>query len=108
MFNRNNLPSVPNPFGARPDPGARPSPRDGYGNPNQAAAPPRQAPQDIKIGGYEERRGYGGPKDYEASQRPPVGRQAPGSRMTGGGAGGRSWQLRPAKSPDNTYTFGNM
>ncbi|MCJ1364317.1 transport between ER and Golgi ATPase protein [Acarospora aff. strigata] len=109
MFNRNNLPSVPNPFGARQDSGARPSPRDGYGHPNQPPPPPRQPSYETRMGGgYEERRGYGGPKEYEGAQRPPVGRQAPGARMSGSGAAGRTWHLRPAKSPDNTYTFGNL
>jgi vesicle-fusing ATPase len=120
MFNRNNL---PNPFGQRPDSTPRPSPRDGYGTPNQGVPPPQRSGMpssyDSRMsGGYEDRNrqpppGYGGreqpfpqSRDYPPSQRPPVGRSAPGPRMSGGG--GRVWQLRPAKSPADQYTFGNL
>ena len=34
------------------------------------------------------------------SARPPVPEKVPG--------GGNTWMLRPAKSPDNSYTFGNL
>lgn len=108
MFNRNNLPSVPNPFGARTDNSGRPSPRDTYGSPNQAPTPPRQSGYDTRTGavggGYLDRGAYGPPKESEAFQRKPVGRQGP----SGGGAAARTWQLRPAKSPDNAYIFGNL
>lgn len=47
-------------------------------------------------------RGYGAPmgRPGQMPSRPPVGAKPP--------AGGGTWTLRPAKSPDNTYTFGNL
>ncbi|KAI9827139.1 MAG: hypothetical protein M1819_007030 [Sarea resinae] len=92
MFNRNNLPSVPNVFGSRSDGAGRPSPREGYGRPSQGG-------HDSRVGG-----GYPEPK----AQRPPVGRPAPGGRSNGGGGSGRTYQLTPAKSPNLAYTFGNL
>ncbi|KAH0559288.1 transport between ER and Golgi ATPase protein [Trichoglossum hirsutum] len=116
MFNRSNL---PNPFGQRPDGTTRPLSRDDYGTPNQGVPPPQRPgvppSYDSRMsGGYEDRNrqppsGYGGreqpfpqSRDYAPSQRPPVGRSAPGPRMSGAGA--RVWQLRPAKSPADLYT----
>ncbi|PYH89462.1 putative vesicular fusion ATPase [Aspergillus ellipticus CBS 707.79] len=94
MFNRNNYPSVPNPFG-----GARPPRADGYASPNQA--PPPYPPR----GGYDtgaSPAGYGGsPQRHpQMPSRNPLGEKSSSS--------GRTWTLRPAKSPDNTYTFGNL
>jgi vesicle-fusing ATPase len=106
MFNRNNLPAMPNPFGARPDSQARPQ-QGGYASPGQGPPPGQRS-----SGPYDDRRaqpspGYQGGQQYGApSQRPPVGRQPVPSR--GGGGGGRNVQLRPAKSPSDTYTLGNL
>ncbi|KAJ9295602.1 hypothetical protein DTO271G3_6058 [Paecilomyces variotii] len=82
MFNRN-------PFGGRPDAGRAP-PQNPYG----------QAPGDAR---YEPvpRGGYGAPQ-------PPAARQLPARPPVGRPQGGAVWTLRPAKSPDNTYTFGNL
>ncbi|PWY64559.1 secretory protein [Aspergillus eucalypticola CBS 122712] len=92
MFNRNNYPSVPNPFGSRPSRG------DGYTNPAQG-----QSPYPSRSGASPA--GYGAPPQYpgrppQMPPRNPVGEKPVSS--------GRSWTLRPAKSPDNTYTFGNL
>eukprot|EP00136_Aspergillus_niger_P010194 XP_003188590.1 vesicular-fusion protein sec18 [Aspergillus niger CBS 513.88] len=88
MFNRNNYPSVPNPFGSRPSRG------DGYTTPAQGQNPYPSSPA-----------GYGAPPQYtgrppQMPPRNPVGEKSVSS--------GRSWTLRPTKSPDNTYTFGNL
>ncbi|KAJ9405641.1 hypothetical protein DTO045G8_6671 [Paecilomyces variotii] len=84
MFNRNNFP-----FGGRPDAGRAP-PQNPYG----------QAPGDAR---YESvpRGGYGAPQ-------PPAARQLPARPPVGRPQSGAVWTLRPAKSPDNTYTFGNL
>lgn len=42
----------------------------------------------------------GRPGQMPMPSRPPVGAKPP--------AGGGNWVLRPAKSPDNNYTFGNL
>src|SRR5438046_2279259 len=82
MFNRNNFPSVPNPFSSGNTPpggaGGRPS-RDRYNVPNQQpgyqdsyshddrmgggyGTAPRRRDHDTVMGdGYSEQRGYGGP-----------------------------------------------
>lgn len=115
MFNRKDLPSMPNPFGPRQD--GRP-PQPGYANPNQA--PPRydnghsfmagagnavssldyDVPMTDAPAGL---RGYGAPP-------PPMGRppQQTPARMPVGGrpmGGGRTWTLSPVKSPD---PWGNL
>ncbi|GJP91537.1 hypothetical protein CBS63078_4643 [Aspergillus niger] len=92
MFNRNNYPSVPNPFGSRPSRG------DGYTTPAQG-----QNPYPSRSGASPA--GYGAPPQYtgrppQMPPRNPVGEKSVSS--------GRSWTLRPTKSPDNTYTFGNL
>lgn len=126
MFNRNNLPSVPNPFSTSGSPGgagARP-PRDRYNTPPQQSGRPDAYGQDPRMAG-----GYGSPlsrRDYDTvmtdgysePQRyggPPAGRapvlpsRTGGGRMTpAGGASDQVWTLRPAKSPDNSYTYGNL
>ncbi|KAM0092988.1 transport between ER and Golgi ATPase protein [Aspergillus fumigatus] len=81
MFNRNNYPSVPNPFSGRPS-------SRGNASPSQGPPPPRRDGYDT---GYSPMGGVGHP----------VGGRAPG-------ASAQVWTLRPAKSPDNTYTFGNL
>ncbi|EAW09819.1 AAA family ATPase SEC18 [Aspergillus clavatus NRRL 1] len=121
MFNRNNLPSVPNPFSSRPSSrgnagpgqGAPPLPqRDGYttGQPPVGGAgyekSSHQSDHDVQMtdaNAYS--RGYGTPSPRPGySQMPP--------RNPGGGrspdVSSQVWELRPAKSPDNTYTFGNL
>lgn len=80
MFNR-NMPSVPNPFSSRAS-------REGYGTPGQAHGHPQ-----YRYESGSPMPGYGG------SPQPP-------SRAPAGS--GRAWTLRPAKSPDNSYTFGNL
>ncbi|KAI9801445.1 MAG: transport between ER and Golgi ATPase protein [Piccolia ochrophora] len=118
MFNRNNIPSVPNPFSSRPD--GRASQREEYGQANQGPLPPpRQGGHDTRMaGGYDEPQGYpsryGGGREQpqphgrqpSAGQRVPVGRGPPSE--TKGGRLGQSWRLKPAKSPEDVYTFGNV
>ncbi|KAJ5104135.1 hypothetical protein N7532_004664 [Penicillium argentinense] len=115
MLNRNNLPSVPNPFGSGE--GGRPSPQ-GYSNPSQA--PPRYDYGQTPISGvghshdndvpmtdaFLDQRGYGGPPPPSMG-RPPQ-QQMPTRSPMGGGSGGRSWMLKPSKSPNDNYTFGNI
>lgn len=64
-------------------------------------------PFSSRSGGPPSREGYsvpgqGPPSSYgqPMPSRPPVGAKPP--------AGGGHWTLRPAKSPDNNYTFGNL
>ncbi|KAI9737535.1 MAG: transport between ER and Golgi ATPase protein [Cirrosporium novae-zelandiae] len=104
MFNRNN---VPNPFGGsgRPGQSPRPPPRDGYSNPNYGAPPPRTE-MDPRMGGMNDP--HGTPNNYHPQQRMPQRQPVGGRPPPGRGGGGSSWQLRPAKSPDDTYTFGNL
>ncbi|GIC87158.1 AAA family ATPase SEC18 [Aspergillus udagawae] len=120
MFNRNNYPSVPNPFSGRPSSRGNASPgqgpplprRDGYdtGHPPMSGAGyeqlPHQFDHDVQMtDAYNHSRGYGTPPPRPGySQTPPrnpVGDRAPG-------ASAQVWTLRPAKSPDNSYTFGNL
>ncbi|TKA71986.1 hypothetical protein B0A49_07370 [Cryomyces minteri] len=104
MFNRNNLPSMPNPFGSRPEGSPRPAARDGYTQP--PPTPPRQGGYDTRMGGVPDAPpAYGSNRDRQASQRTPAGRPAAGGRT---GGSGRVLQLRPAKSPNDSYTFGNL
>ncbi|KAF3491200.1 vesicle-fusing ATPase [Arthroderma uncinatum] len=102
MFNRNNYPSVPTPFGSG-------SPARGDGS-----RPPRAPPQ--QRGGYDDGYGQdprmgaaGGGSSHGGS---PMGRPAerPMPPRQGGGRGGegQTWSLSPAKSPDNSYTYGNL
>lgn len=107
MFNRNNLPSVPNPFGSRPNPVSRPSQGDAYGSPNQG--PPLQGGAGGRFNRpYDDHRGglpaYGDRGDG-GLQRPQVGRGSVGRSSAGSQ---RTWQLRPAKSPNDIFTFGNL
>ncbi|PYH82805.1 vesicular-fusion protein sec18 [Aspergillus uvarum CBS 121591] len=87
MFNRNNYPSVPNPFGSRPSRG------DGYTAPNQPGGYPAAGPG-----------GYGAPP--QSMGRPSPSHMPPRSEKPA--SSGQTWTLRPAKSPDNVYTFGNL
>ena len=90
MMNRDNLfggrqPQAP---GSRPpvtqqDPRQRQPPPGAYGQQQQQPPPPR---------------GYGGGGDP----------RAPSGYNEKRASGGRSMQLRPAKSPDNNFTFGNL
>jgi vesicle-fusing ATPase len=137
MFNRNNLPAVPNPFsGARPDGSIRQN--QGY---NQPPPPPRKYDQDTRMGGgyespqrrpnpptyesridnnYDDPRAYGaqsGQRGYESPHKRTSSRDQGGYRQDPNqsqasfgsrGGSGRTWTLRPAKSPNDSYTFGNL
>ncbi|KAL1969577.1 hypothetical protein VTN77DRAFT_8130 [Rasamsonia byssochlamydoides] len=105
MFNRNNLPSVPSPFGSRPDGSGRPPPRDGYGHVPQGGHPYQRRDE------YDGNRGpMGGAGGYGGAPPPQRGMPARpgGGRPPVGAAGGQVWSLRPEKSPNNSYTFGNL
>ncbi|KAI1937297.1 transport between ER and Golgi ATPase protein [Ophidiomyces ophidiicola] len=124
MFNRNNLPSVPNPFSTGGPPGsdgARP-PRDRY-PPQQPGRPDGYGQDPRMAGGYEPlhsrrdrdtvmtdvsnaSRGYGGPSPGRTSGLPS--RQGGGRPIPPSGGSDQVWTLRPAKSPDNSYTYGNL
>ncbi|KAK2740193.1 transport between ER and Golgi ATPase protein [Myotisia sp. PD_48] len=119
MFNRNNLPSIPSPFGSNsPSRGdaSRP-PRDRYGSPSQAGANYGQDPRTaggyghshhqtdhdtVMTDEYNKNLSYGSPSMGRSGERVPS-RPAPGR-----GTEGPVWSLRPAKSPDSTYTYGNL
>ncbi|KAL1982251.1 hypothetical protein VTN96DRAFT_1620 [Rasamsonia emersonii] len=104
MFNRNNLPSMSSPFGSRPD-GGRPPPRDGYGNPPQGGHPyQRRDEYDANRGPMGGAGGYGGPPPQQRGMPARPG----GGKPAGGAAGSPVWSLRPEKSPNNSYTFGNL
>ncbi|PGH03752.1 vesicle-fusing ATPase [Blastomyces parvus] len=133
MFNRNNFPSV-NPFSSSsssPGPGGERMgpPRDRYNSPNQQssgygpdprsgggyASPLRRPDSDsdtLMTDGYDDKRNYDrppmarGPPQQHMPSRPGPGRIAP--RGGGSGMDDRVWTLRPAKSPDNSYTYGNL
>ncbi|KAJ5924661.1 hypothetical protein N7466_008848 [Penicillium verhagenii] len=111
MFNRKDMPTVPNPFASRQEP-PRPSPQ-GYSNPNQG--PPRYDYGHVPMptGHISDgdvpmtdanflSSGYGSPPAQNMG-RPP--QPMPG-RMPS--AGGRTWTLHPSKSPNDNYTFGNL
>lgn len=72
-------------------------------------APPPYNDNDVTMtDGYNDSRGYGG-RPMEKPMPPRPGGGYPQSRPGGGGGGsGKSWSLRPAKSPDNSYTYGNL
>ena len=136
MFNRNNLPSMPSPFGARDDgSNARPPPpRDPYASSSgRGPAPPAdsrrnvQTPQNMRQpqgaqhpsslqvdGGRRSMQppsasSYGGPAPGGGSRG-----MAPGSGAGTGatrsrqGASGHTLQMRPTKSPDSSYIFRNL
>ncbi|KAL1960893.1 hypothetical protein VTO42DRAFT_5876 [Malbranchea cinnamomea] len=90
MFNRN----FSNPFSS----GSAPPPNRGAGGPPQ---PPRYDQDPYSSGGYGSSQ-YGRPPMDRAipSRPPPAAGRAPG--------GERVWTLRPSKSPDNSYTYGNL
>ncbi|KAJ5717508.1 hypothetical protein N7488_003154 [Penicillium malachiteum] len=110
MFNRRDLPSVPNSFASRHDSG-RPSPQ-GYSNPNQG--PPRydygrtpspagRTPDgDVPMtDAYIHSRGHPAPPQQMGRSPQPM----PG-RMPSGGS--PTWTLHPSKSPNDNFTFGNL
>ncbi|EGE02082.1 hypothetical protein TEQG_01122 [Trichophyton equinum CBS 127.97] len=88
----------------------------GSNNPPRGDAPypPRAPPQ--QRGGYDG--GYGqdprmggmsGSSSHGSSPRGRPGERQMPPRPTGGrGNEGQTWSLRPAKSPDNSYTYGNL
>ncbi|PGH01699.1 hypothetical protein AJ79_07853 [Helicocarpus griseus UAMH5409] len=127
MFNRNNFPSI-SPFGSgssSPGGDRMPPSRDRYGaSPNQPppgygsdprmgggyASPLRRPDFDTMMAdGYDDKRSYDrspmsrGPPPPQAMPSRPL----PGGRMPGG-MDDQVWSLRPAKSPDNSYTYGNL
>jgi vesicle-fusing ATPase len=112
MFNRSNLPSVPNPFGSG---GQRP-PQQGYSNPNQT--PPRYDNSLAPVSSAGDSRDYDVPMtDASTTTRgygapsPSMGRspqQMPARAPAGRPGGGQTWMLNPAKSPNENYTFGNL
>lgn len=81
MFNRDNL------FGSR---GQQPSPQ-----PPQSRGPVPQGRSPQPASYNQEPKGYGGSGGGSMRGAPPP-------------SGGRIMQLRPAKSPDNSFTFGNI
>ncbi|KAF2760030.1 AAA-domain-containing protein [Pseudovirgaria hyperparasitica] len=104
MFNRNNIPSMPNPFGSRPDASQRPSQH------NYDRAPQQQPPPNRQQGGYDPRMGggysdqapqYGGQPGMPPRRAPP--------QQQGRGQSENVVQLRPIKSPGgNAFAFGNL
>ena len=107
MFNRNNLPSVPNPFGGR-ESSPRP-PRDPY---SQAPQQPPRSGYDTVSGGYGSRRGGDYDTNMEDYEAPRSQRNMP-SRPTGNTgrpsprASGQRWQLELQKGPPK-MTFMNL
>ncbi|EFQ97860.1 vesicular-fusion protein SEC18 [Nannizzia gypsea CBS 118893] len=89
-----------------------------FGSGNQprgdASYPPQGSPQpqggynsgygqDPRMGGMSGGSSHGGPPMGRPGERPMP------PRPTGGRGGeGQTWSLRPAKSPDNSYTYGNL
>ncbi|KAJ5093071.1 hypothetical protein N7456_008932 [Penicillium angulare] len=110
MFNRKDLPSVPNPFASRQDSG-RPAPQ-GYGSPGQAQRydynhgpkPAGHTPDadEPMTDAYIPSRGYGAPSQQNMGRSP----QPMSGRMPS--AGGQTWTLHPSKSPNDNFTFGNL
>ena len=105
--------------------------RGGGGNrPPQQQPPPQRGPYDRlpsnggdRYGGQPQQDyGYSGDRGYEEkSSFRPGGGLPGGPRMGGGGPppgsrpapgrqqpSGQVWQLQPAKSPSNEFTFGNL
>ncbi|KAI9797716.1 MAG: hypothetical protein M1825_005708 [Sarcosagium campestre] len=68
-----------------------------------------QAPPQRHQGQYDSQKPAGfdrqPPSQYGAPQRVPVGRVSSGARPP---TSGQSWRLKPAKSPADMYTFGNV
>ncbi|WEW54950.1 transport between ER and Golgi ATPase protein [Emydomyces testavorans] len=60
----------------------------------------------VMTDGNNGPRGYGGPPAGRASALPS--RPGGGRMMPTSGANEQTWTLRPAKSPDNSYTYGNL
>ena len=131
MFNRNppsrDAFSSSSPIGSGPA-GGRP-PRDRYNALNQQP-PSHQDGHDPRMGGgyaaplarhdydtvmtdgYDNQRNFGSAQKGWLSERPAE-RPMP-SRPSVGRTGGvvgideQAWSLRPAKSPDSSYTYGNL
>src|SRR5436190_14336317 len=131
MFNRNNFPSVPNPFGsgntppgggaggARPSrdrynvPSQRPGSQESYGHDNRTGggygtAPGRRDHDTVMADGYGEQGGYGGSHMGRPSHMPLANRTSGGQMGAGGGGSDPVLSLRPTKSPDNSYTYRNL
>ncbi|EDN09511.1 vesicle-fusing ATPase [Histoplasma mississippiense (nom. inval.)] len=111
MFNRNNFPSV-NPFSpssgsSAPSGDRMGTSRDRYNSPSPQSS--GHGP-DPRLGGGNYDRSpmaRGQPQQHMPSGRGP-GRMPPRGGGGGGGMGDQVWTLRPAKSPDNSYTYGNL
>jgi vesicle-fusing ATPase len=115
MFNRNNPPSVPNPFGGSSN--QRPPRGDPYSHP---PLPPRdtrtggRGDYDTPMtGGYDQHSGYDTPPQYSNAPMPHRGVPPRSSGGTPVGRGshrgsGQIWRLTPSKSPDNLYTYRNL
>ncbi|KAL9108308.1 MAG: hypothetical protein Q9227_006906 [Pyrenula ochraceoflavens] len=106
MFNRNNYPSVPNPFGgARPDGSPRPPPRDPYASNQGGPAPQRKSNYDnYSQSQYDMQPGT----TYD---QPPPQRNMAGNvpaRRPPPSKGGSKMALKPAKSPGPEYFFRNL
>ena len=98
MFNRDNM---PNPFSGRSDGSSR-VPSNGV-PPGHGRFGEQQPQRNTAYGSQEGyRRGYTDSME-KVPARAPVGRQV--SAKVGGPDG--ALLLRPAKSPDNSFTFGN-
>ncbi|MCJ1252771.1 transport between ER and Golgi ATPase protein [Lignoscripta atroalba] len=102
MFSRNPRPNPPRQPPSQPSPYDRipPSGAEGYGPPQSYGRPSSNNERPNHDGASQEKRDY--PRGLPA-----------GVRMNGGGdarhsSGGQVWQLRPAKSPANQFTFGNL
>ncbi|KAK5115578.1 hypothetical protein LTR62_001237 [Meristemomyces frigidus] len=87
MFNRDNL------FGGRGQPAPSPQPQQ----PRREIAPPPAQRQPQPQAPYNSRQ----PDPYAHQEKER-------GQSRGQGNMGRSLQLRPAKSPDNSFTFGNI
>lgn len=117
MFNRNfsnpfggsNPPPNRNPGGPPPPPAGRYG-ADPYASPAPGgyAAPSRRRDNDydVVMTDGSDRYSYGSPRPPMDNRSPMPSRPMPGAGR--GPSSDRTWTLRPAKSPDNAYTYGNL
>lgn len=125
MFNRGNF-SVPNPFGSGSPGGGDGSQRptrdrynapsgygSGYGQDSRIgggyASPNRRLDSDtVMTDSFNGQNSYGDPTFGRGAERPLPPRHGGGRMGPGGSIDSQIWTLRPAKSPDNSYIFGNL